>query len=396
MGDATCWKCQAYHSLPDIRHCDGYYVPQRDFRSLIMRHNEFFDYIKDDLECVTDSDLIGIVNREGLARLSISPFTSIEINFMRDIDRSKGLSTNHIYWAQHPLRVTELLHWRTLGELFNYVNLRGCISSEAISMRPIKFVDCYCNIVELYKVYDYQGPLCNLPILTHAPSYQYLHKVVTDITDPSVYFSPWSHLLFNDKNIKISLGIHPNLATKCSSLYLKQVENMMTDSSVVAIGGAGIDARYKETMNIQISVFTSFLKIAARHFKTFRLTCTGAHTLCMNLLKTNLTKSHMVHYLNFNGSINEAEDFMKEFPNGFFGISKDSCTTSPYATSLVKQIPLDRLLPGSNAPFSMNRMNPTLPVDTGDVIHLVAKIKVMPIQTVAKQFRFNTTLLYGV
>ena len=116
MGDATCWKCQAYHSLPDIRHCDGYYVPQRDFRSLIMRHNEFFDYIKVELECTTDNDLISIVNREGLSRLSLSPFTTIEINFMRDIDRSKGLSTNHIYSAQHPLRVTELLHWRILGK----------------------------------------------------------------------------------------------------------------------------------------------------------------------------------------------------------------------------------------------------------------------------------------
>ena len=55
---------------------------------------------------------------------------------------------------KNPLRVTELLHWRTLGEIFNYVNLRGCISSEATSMKPLRFVDCYCN---LYKTYHFGG-----------------------------------------------------------------------------------------------------------------------------------------------------------------------------------------------------------------------------------------------
>ena len=396
VGDATCWKCQAYHSLPDITFCDGFYIPQRDYRSLITRHAEFFDYLKDDLDCTTDKDLVELVNREGLSIHSLSPFSNVEINFMRDIDGSKGLTTNHIYSAQHPSRVTELLHWRTLSEIFSYVNLRGRISSEAICIRPIKYVDCYCNVIALYKTFDYRGPLANLPILTHSPSYQYLHKVITDITEPALLFSPWSQLLFNDRDIKISMGIHPKLANYCSAQYLTQVESLMTNPSVVAVGGVGLDGQDKDSMEIQISVFSSFLKIAARHYKTLRLASTGAHTISMHLLKTNLTKMHMVHFLNFNGSINEAEEFMDEFPNGYFGISKESCITNPYTTSLVRQIPLDRLLPGSNAPFNRLSSQPSLPVDTGEVIHLVAQIKVLPVQTVAKQFRYNTTLLYGV
>ena len=111
IGDATCWRCQQYHILPDIRFCDGFYVPQRDLRSLVMRHKEFFSIIKDDLECVTDADLIGLVIREGICNSSVSPFTSAEINFMRDIDRATGLSTNHLYSALYPIRLTELLHW---------------------------------------------------------------------------------------------------------------------------------------------------------------------------------------------------------------------------------------------------------------------------------------------
>ena len=42
MGDATCWKCQAYHSLPDIRHCDGYYVPQKGFQKSYHEAQRFF------------------------------------------------------------------------------------------------------------------------------------------------------------------------------------------------------------------------------------------------------------------------------------------------------------------------------------------------------------------
>ena len=125
IGDATCWRCQSYHTLPDIRFCDGFYIPQRDLRSLVMRQKEFFSHVKDDLECVTDADLLGLVTREGLCSSSISPFTAAEINFMQDIDRANGLTTNHLYSALYPMRLTELLHWRTLGEIFNFCSLGG-------------------------------------------------------------------------------------------------------------------------------------------------------------------------------------------------------------------------------------------------------------------------------
>ena len=125
IGDSTCWKCHAYHTLPDIRFCDGFYVPQRDLRSLVMRQREFFSYLKDDLECTSDTDLIGLVTREGLCNASLSPFTTAEINFLRDIDRVNGLSTNHLYNPTYPMRLTELLHWRTLGEIFHFAISEG-------------------------------------------------------------------------------------------------------------------------------------------------------------------------------------------------------------------------------------------------------------------------------
>ena len=90
----------------------------------------------------------------------------------------------------------------------------------------------------------------------------------------------------------------------------------------------------------------------------------------------------------------EATEYFQEFPNGYLGISKASCTASPYSRSLVKMTPLDRLLPGSNAPYSQQGLS--LPTEVGDIIHLVSEIKAVTVQKVAQQFRFYTSLLYGI
>ena len=129
----------------------------------MVRHNEFFNYMKDDLECSSDDDLLEIVTREVLCDKSTSPFTTSEINFMRAIDRAKGLSTNHLYSAQYPIRLIEILHWRTLSELMNFCNMRGVISSDTISMKPLRLVDGDCNTSEIYRINNYQGPLSQLP-----------------------------------------------------------------------------------------------------------------------------------------------------------------------------------------------------------------------------------------
>ena len=395
IGDATCWHCQSYHTIQEIRNCDGFYVPQRDLRCLMVRHTEFFSYMKDDLECSSDEDLLEIITREGLCNNSTSPFTTSEINFMRAIDRAKGLSTNHLYSAQYPIRLTEILHWKTLSELMNYCNMRGVISSDTISMKPLRFIDGDCNINKLYSMYNYQGPLDQFPNLRMAPSSAFLYKVVTDITEPSVYFSPWTRRILMDGDIKLSLGLLPCLANYCSSIYLREVEQAISNPSIVAIGPVGIDSRMTNTMEIQRSVFTSFLKIAERTTITLRIACTGAHCLCLHLMKTHLPKTQLIHYLNFVGTLEEAENFLAEFPNGYIGISKMSCQ-SQNAQSIVKRVPTTRLVPGSNSPFTINMAKPPLPTDVGDIIIMVSKIKGLPIQSIAKDFRVNARNLYGM
>ena len=115
------------------------------------------------------------------------------------------------------------------------------------------------------------------------------------ITDPSILFSPWANMLPCDKDIKISLGLHPRLANKCSSIYLKEMEHLLSDSSVVAVGGVGLDARKVESSDNHVSIFTSFLKIAEHNTKTLRLACTGVHNICMQLPKKNLPSGHGNH-----------------------------------------------------------------------------------------------------
>ena len=397
MGESTCWQCQQYHTYQDIRYCEGYYIHQRDYKSLSSRHTEFFNYVKDNLECDTDQELLDIIIREDLCSKSLSNFSTSELEFMRLIDRAKGLPGNHLYRAQNPVRTTELLHWRTLSAVMNYCNTRGVISGNSIATRPLRYIDTFCNVAEMYKMYNYRGVLAMFPMLWNTGTSKYLYKVVTDVTDPQVFFGPFLNLLLLDRDIKISLGLNPRLAQRCSSSYLKEIENMMYDPSVVAIGGVGLDTRFPGSLDIQISVFISFLRIAAKHQRTLRLVCNGAHHLCLSLMQQHLPPWHVVHYLNFCGSIDEANDFLEKFDNGFLGVSLQSVEPGSSAEILIHKLPLDRLVPGSNAPLTLpNRSQNALPTDVGEIIYRVAMIKRISVQTVAKQFRTNTAHLYGI
>ena len=397
QGESTCWLCQQYHTYQDIRYCEGYYVPQRDYKNLVCRHAEFFSFVKDNLECETDQDLLDIIVREGLCNKSISNFSTNELEFMRHIDRAKGLPTNHMYRAQFPTRTTELLHWRTLSSLMNFSNMRGCITSNTITQRPLRFIDTNCNVLELYKLYNYKGVLAMFPILLNTGTSNYLYKVITEVTDPQILFSPWSNLLFLDRDIKISLGLHPRMALRCTTMYIKEVENLVYDGSVVAIGGVGLDNSFPVPLENQVSVFVSFLKIAAKYQKTLRLICIGTHQLCMHLMEQHLPSWHIIHYLNFNGSIDEARDFLGTFTNGFLGVSLTSVGNSSSADAMIRNLPIERIVPASNSPCTLpNRAQVTLPTDVGEVIHKVSLIKNLSLQDVARQFRTNTSYLYGI
>ena len=104
-----------------------------------------------------------------------------------------------------------------------------------------------------------------------------------------------------------------------------------------------------------------------------------------------------MHYLNFCGSIDDANDFLEKFQNGFLGVSLVSVGPNSMAEVMINKIPLERLVPGSNAPMTLpGRSQPVLPTDVGEIIYRVARIKKLSVQDVAKQFRTNTAYLHGI
>ena len=117
----------------------------------------------------------------------------------------------------------------------------------------------------------------------------------------------------------------------------------------------------------------------------------------VNTMQQHLPNWHLVHYLNFSGTIDEAKSFLLKFPNGFLGISSNNVEPSNTAESMIRSIPITRLVPGSNAPFtSQHQPRPSMPTDVGEIIYRISIIKGMSVQEVAKQFRTNTSRLYGI
>ena len=64
---------------------------------------------------------------------------------METIDIVKGLSFKQLFDAKGTTCLTELLHWRPLAL---FANLNGCISSGSQPIKPRRYIDTYCNIID--------------------------------------------------------------------------------------------------------------------------------------------------------------------------------------------------------------------------------------------------------
>ena len=395
VGDLTCWTCQRYHTPSEITKCNGSFIPLFNKETLIARHVDFMANLMEEFGVKTPFEVLLKVKRLGLNTKCASEFTDREVVFLEILDSHYGFTKKDRYSARYPSRVVEILHWKTISEIFCYLREAGNLRGTRRCNISASVVDTRCDILTLRKEHMYEGPLSNLDLFQKDLKIIKLEKVIGEVHDPN---TPITSLLLQQKDpmVRLALGVTPQHAHEVKPGYYIYCKHQSRHNSVVAIGGLGLDrAVHTSTCRKQHEVMIDFMKIAKNSNKAVRLLSTGDMALNIHVAKQILLKKHPIHLLNYSGGPEEIEDFLSHFENGFIGISSKAADPNPRLLSTIERVPLNRFVVESNCPHqAVNFHAKAKPTDVVTVMNIIARIKCMDPVLVSRVIRTNVTRLY--
>lgn len=153
-----------------------------------------------------------------------------------------------------------------------------------------------------------------------------------------------------------TVGIHPHYAKDHASADLHELETLVKESSVVAIGETGLDFnRNLSPPEQQITSFIAQLEIASNHQQPLFLHERDAHTKQLEILKAHRDDfTHAVIHC-FTGSKQALYNYLDlDLHIGITGWICDE-RRGLELQKLVKEIPADRLMLETDAPYLLPR-----------------------------------------
>jgi len=200
-----------------------------------------------------------------------------------------------------------------------------------------------------------------------------------------------------------TVGFHPHEASKMSDDSLKVLAELAKDDRVVAVGEIGLDFyRNLSPRPRQVEVFKKQLDLAVELKLPVVVHCRQAHKEVFNILsdwvRATLSAGRLrrgvIHC--FSGDIELAQRYIEI---GFY-ISLAGSVTYPSAGELVqvaREIPLDRLLLETDAPFlapQAYRGKRNEPAYVALIAEKVAQVRGVPREMVAEAAAKNTISLF--
>lgn len=145
-----------------------------------------------------------------------------------------------------------------------------------------------------------------------------------------------------------SVGVHPECVENLEDNYISELEKLIDENRVVAIGEIGLDYYWtKDTRDKQLEVFENQLILAKKKNLPVIIHSREATKDCMDLLNKYKPKG-VVHC--FSGSSETAKEILRlGMYIGFTGVL--TFPKSEKAKSSLMVIPVDRLLLETDAPY---------------------------------------------
>lgn len=180
--------------------------------------------------------------------------------------------------------------------------------------------------------------------------------VLSVTTVPSAFKGTMA-LIPPDSRIRTALGLHPELAvTREHELPL--FEQLLPQTRYVGEVGLDGSREHRVTLNRQIAVLTEILRMCSRiGGRTISLHSRGAITPLLDQLSAEITAGiFILHW--FLGSSRQIE---RAYELGCWFSVGPAMLSSPMGMAILAKMPIDRILPESDGPFTAfegNHMNP--------------------------------------
>lgn len=198
-----------------------------------------------------------------------------------------------------------------------------------------------------------------------------------------------------NSNLYFTAGVHPHDAQSVDNIKdLEVIKSEISSNRFVAVGECGLDYnRMFSPKEKQIEVFIGQIEIAKSLAKPLYLHCRDAWEDFYSILKYHGYTNGVVHC--FTGTKEQAQKLVEL---GFYiGITGWLCDKRRNAdlVEAIQIIPLNKILVETDAPWlSIDKTRQSHPLDTGDIVYEIARIKkINPIKC-GKQIYANTHNLF--
>lgn len=215
-------------------------------------------------------------------------------------------------------------------------------------------------------------------------------EVLAVTTSPRAFINTSKYFRGAD-NVRVALGFHPELVKQRSSekdLFFEQIR------STRFLGEIGIDGsqRSKQSLPEQIKFFDEVVHTAAvQGGKVLSIHSRGAVKEVLQILeKYEGEYVPILHW--FTGSVKDAQKAIKL--GCWFSVNPSMCFTAS-GKKVIGCIPLDRMLPETDAPFTQKDGVPYMPWDI-TVTSYMAKEKNMGFDDMNEMFYRNLQALTNV
>lgn len=190
-------------------------------------------------------------------------------------------------------------------------------------------------------------------------------------------------------NIKIAVGLHPELADK------KVAERDLLVSCISKakfVGEIGLDGsrEYYKTLSLQESIFEDTLRECERvGGRILSIHSRNAANRVLTLLEKHCRQSTPVLHW-FSGTLQEARR-AREF-GCWFSVGP-AMLRGAKGRTILAEIPMDRILPETDGPFATNGSVPLMPWDAISITNTVAPLWGMLEKEIISQMKRNLSVL---
>lgn len=246
----------------------------------------------------------------------------------------------------------------------------------------MEIIDTHCHL----DVSDFDADRSEVLDSCHAAG-------ISKLIIPAIESSTWPKLLElcqSTKGLYPALGLHPVFIEQHQTDDIFKLEQLLDNSSPVAIGEIGLDFYLKHLdQEKQLALFEQQLLIAKNHQLPVILHVRKAHDQVLQLLKKTKVEGGFCHA--FNGNMQQAEKYISlGFKLGFGGTLTYQNSSKIHA--LARSLPLESIVLETDAPdmvVESHRGQRNSPAYIIESLNALANIRKEDVEVIARQTTLN-------